>query len=159
MAPHHLPTSGGAHSRHHVNLRIERWNRRWVYASIWLLLLSGVAWLIARHFLRPVGQFGETIHPLEPWAMKIHGAGTMLMLFFLGSLVNSHIRRALKARRNLVTGWAMICVMAALVLSAFGLYYLAVDASRPIWSLMHWVIGLGLAGLIVAHVLLGRASR
>lgn len=130
-----------------------------MYASIWLLLLSGAAWLIARNFLRPIGQFGETIHPFEPWAMKIHGAGTMLMLFFLGSLINSHIRRAIKARRNLATGWAMICVMVALVLTAFGLYYLAVDASRPIWSLIHWVIGLGLAGLIVAHVLCGRASR
>ncbi|MDL2353735.1 MAG: DUF4405 domain-containing protein [Pseudomonadota bacterium] len=159
MPLHKLPTPGGAHSRHHVNLRIERWNRRSMYASVLVLLLSGAAWLIARYFLRPASQFGETVHPLEPWAMKIHGAGAMVMLFFLGSLMHSHIRRAVKARRNLASGWAMIMTMAMLVMTAFGLYYLADEASRPIWSTIHWVIGLGLAGLTVAHVLIGRASR
>lgn len=159
MPLHKLPSPGGAHSRHHINLRVERWNRRWLYASIVLLLLSGAAWLIARYFLRPVGQFGETIHPLEPWAMKVHGAATMAMLFFLGSLMNIHVRRALRAQRNLVSGWAMIVTMAALVVTAFGLYYLADEANRPIWSMVHWVFGFGLAGLIVAHVLIGRASR
>lgn len=154
-----LPNPGGAHSRHHVNLRVERWNRRSMYASVLLLLLSGAVWLIARHFLRPASQFGETIHPLEPWTMKIHGAGAMALLFFLGSLMNSHIRRAVKARRNLASGWAMILTMAVLVITAFGLYYLADEANRPIWSAIHWVVGLGLAGLIVAHVLIGRASR
>ena len=159
MAHSKLPASGGAHSRHHVNLRIERWNRRSTYASVLLLLLSGAVWLIARHFLRPASQFGESVHPLEPLAMKVHGAGTMAMLFFLGSLMNSHIRRAVKARRNLASGWAMIMTMAVLVMTGFGLYYLAGEASRPIWSTIHWTIGLVLAGLIVAHVLIGRASR
>ena len=159
MPLHKLPSSGGAYSRHHINLRVERWNRRSMYASVLLLLLSGAAWLIARHFLRPASQFGETIHPLEPWAMKIHGAGAMAMLFFLGSVMNIHVRRALKARRNLASGWAMIVTMAVLVITAFGLYYVADEANRPIWSMMHWVIGLGLAALVVAHVLIGRASR
>ncbi len=159
MPLHKLHSPGGAYSRHHINLRVERWNRRSLYASVLLLLLSGSAWLIARHFLRPAGQFGETIHPLEPWAMKIHGAGAMAMLFFLGSVMNIHIRRALKARRNLASGWAMIMTMAVLVITAFGLYYVADEANRPIWSMMHWVIGLGLAALVVAHVLIGRASR
>ena len=159
MAHPKLPASGGTHSRHHVNLRVERWNRRSTYASILVLVLSGAAWLIARHFLRPASEFGESVHPFEPLAMKVHGAGAMAMLFFLGSLMNSHIRRAVKARRNLASGWAMIMTMAVLVMTGFGLYYLAGEASRPIWSTIHWVIGLVLAGLIVGHVLIGRASR
>lgn len=147
------------HARHHVNLRLERWHRRCVYVSCLVLLLSGAAWLAARYFLRPAGQFGETIHPLEPWAMKMHGAGTMMILFFLGSLMNSHIRRALKAGRNLASGWSMIATMVWLIVSGFGLYYLAGEGDRPLWSLLHWVVGLGLAVLVVIHVLLGRASR
>ncbi len=91
--------------------------------------------------------------------MKIHGAGAMSMLFFLGSLLNVHIRRALRARRNLASGWAMIVTMATLVITGFGLYYLADEGNRPAWSVVHWVIGLGLVGLLVAHVLLGRSSR
>lgn len=53
----------------------------------------------------------------------------------------------------------MIMTMAVLVITAFGLHYLADEANRPICSTIHWVIGLGLAGLIVPHVLIGRASR
>lgn len=157
--PHHKHANRSAHARHHINLRLERWHRRCIYSSCLVLLLSGAAWLVARHFLRPVGQFGETVHPLEPWAMKVHGAGAMAMLFFLGSLMNSHIRRALKAGRNLASGWSMIVTMAWLIATGFGLYYLAGESDRPQWSLVHWAVGLGLAVLVIIHVLLGRASR
>jgi hypothetical protein len=158
--PHHKENAiKAAQARLHINLRLERWHRRCVYFSWFVLLASGAAWLVARYFLRPVGQFGETIHPFEPWAMKVHGAGTMLMLFFLGSVMNSHIRRALRSGRNLASGWAMIGTMALLVFTGFGLYYLAGEGSRAQWSLVHWMVGLALPVLIVAHVLIGRASR
>lgn len=150
-----------AHHKHasHINLRLERWHRRCIYASCLLLLLSGAAWLVARYFLRPVGPFGETIHPIEPWAMKVHGAATMAMLFFLGSLMNSHIRRALKSRRNLVSGWMMLATMTLLTLTGFALYYVASESDRPLWSRIHWIVGLGLAALMIVHVWVGRASR
>lgn len=152
--PSHVTTN--AHARERVNLRLERWHRHCVYASCALLLLSGIAWLAARYLMRPVGQFGETIHPLEPWAMKAHGAGAMLMLFFLGSLMNGHIRRALKSGRNLVSGMAMIATLLALILTGFGLYYIAGEADRPLWSLTHWIAGLALGLLFAPHILLGR---
>jgi hypothetical protein len=144
---------------HHPNLRLECWHRRGVYLTLLLLVASGGAWLVARYFLRPVGQFGEAIHPLEPWAMRLHGAGAMAMLFFLGSLMNSHIRRALKSNRNRISGWLMLLVMATLTVTGFGLYYLAREENRAVWSVVHWVAGLGVAGLTVAHVRIGRWSR
>lgn len=147
------------HARLHINLRLERWHRRCVYVSCALLLASGVAWLVARNFLRPVGQFGEAIHPIEPWAMKVHGAAMMAMIYFLGSLMNSHIRRALKVKRNLASGWSMIAAMGLLSFTGFGLYYLAGESDRQIWSVVHWVVGLGLPVLVLVHVLVGRASR
>ncbi len=156
---HHKHASHAAQARHHINLRLERWHRRCIYATCLVLVLSGAGWLLARYFLRPAGQFGEVVHPLEPWAMKVHGAGAMAMLFFLGSLMNSHIRRALKAGRNLASGWSMIATMALLTITGFGLYYVAGDSDRPIWSLLHWALGFGLAALIMVHVLAGRASR
>lgn len=92
----HKPASHpAAHARNHINLRLERWHRRYIYLSCAILFATGLAWLLAHYFLRPVSQFGEAVNPLEPWAMKLHGAGAMAMLFFLGSLMNSHIRRAL----------------------------------------------------------------
>ena len=167
MSTHRPPHSASApptgprqqHSRHHINLRLERWHRRCVYFSSAALFLSGAAWLLARHFLRPVGQFGETIHPLEPWAMKLHGGAAMLMLFFLGSLMNAHIRRALKAGRNLATGWGMIVSMLVLILSGFGLYYVAGESDRPLWSVLHWVVGLAMAVLLVVHIVAGRRGH
>jgi cation transport ATPase len=157
--PHHKHSNHAIEPRHHVNLRLERWHRRCIYASCLVLLLSGALWLIARHFLRPGGQFGESIHPLEPWAIKIHGAGAMAMLYLLGSLMNTHIRRALKSGRNLISGCSMLVIMAVLTLTGFGLYYLAGESDRPLWSVVHWTTGLGLAVMIVIHVLLGRTSR
>jgi cytochrome b561 len=158
--PHHKNDANkAALARQHINLRLERWHRRCIYISCLVLVLSGATWLVARHFLRPVGQFGEAIHPFEPWAMKLHGAGAMVTLFFLGSMLNGHVRRALKAGRNLVSGWSMIVVMALLTVTGYGLYYLAGESDRPQWSLVHWAVGLGLAVLIIVHVRIGRASR
>jgi hypothetical protein len=148
-----------AHALHHINLRLERWHRRCIYASAALVVASGSAWLVARYFLRRAGEFGEAIHPVEPWAMKLHGGAGMIMLFFLGSLMNSHIRRAIRAKRNRLSGWSMVGSMALLTTTGFGLYYLADERTRPLWSLFHWGVGLGLPLLMIVHVLAGRASR
>ena len=150
---HHKPPS------HHPNLRIERWHRRCVYGSLIVLFVTGVIWLVARNFLRQAGQFGESVNPLEPYAMKVHGAGAMLMLFFVGSLLNNHIRRALKARRNLVSGWSMITTLTVVTVTGFGLYYLATDTDRAVWSTVHWGIGLILSATIIVHIVWGRRLR
>ena len=124
-----------------------------------MLVASGGAWLIARYFLRSAGQFGETVHPIEPWAIKLHGAAAMLMLFFLGTLLNGHVRSALKSGRNLMSGWSMITLFALLILSGFALYYVAGESDRPVWSQLHWIGGLALAVGIVVHIVLGRRTR
>ena len=141
-----------------LSFKLERWQRRSVYATWLLLLASGVLWLVLRWFLRPMTEFGESVHPLEPWSMKLHGAAAMAALFFIGSILHLHIRRALKAGRNAATGWAMIGVLAFLVLTGYGLYYLAGEADRPVWSVLHWAVGLAAAVLSVLHVVVGRRS-
>jgi hypothetical protein len=79
-------------------------------------------------------------------------------LFFAGSLFHIHIRRAIRAGRNLFTGWAMIVTLLSLALTGYGLYYLAGESDRPLWSLLHWIVGLGAAGLLALHVVVGRRS-
>ena len=137
-----------------VDLRPERWQRRCVYGVCAWLVATGVLWLLAHYLMRTVAEFGESVHPLEPWSMKLHGAGAMFALFFIGSLANSHIRRAVKARRNLYSGWSMIAVLAALTVSGYALYYIASEHSRPIWSAAHWIIGLVLPLLLIVHIAL-----
>ena len=141
-----------------VSLRLERWQRRAVYCSIALLTGSGLLWLAAHFFWRPVTEFGEAVSPLEPWSMKLHGAATLLFLFLLGTILNTHIRRALRGRRNLISGWTMIAFSGGLILSGYGLYYLSGESTRPIWSYLHWIIGIAFAAGIVLHIFLGRRS-
>lgn len=150
----HHPSNG----QRPVGLRLERWHRLSVYGVIGWLTLTGVLWLIAHYFMRPVGEFGEGVHPLEPWSMKLHGAGAMAALFFVGSLLNIHLRRAIKAGRNLVSGWSMLFILAALTLSGYGLYYLAGEENRSIWSAVHWLAGLGFPALLILHIVLGKKS-
>lgn len=148
------PASG--HKRY--GFRLERWHRRTVYATGAVLFLSGAAWLVLRYFMRPVSEFGETVNPLEPWAMKLHGAAAMASLFFVGSLLHLHIRRAVKAGRNLVAGWLLVATLLFLLLTGYGLYYVAGEADRPMWSLLHWAAGLAVALLFVLHIVVGRKS-
>jgi hypothetical protein len=143
---------------HRPGFRLERWHRLSVYATGVALVLTGAAWLVLRYFMRPVGEFGETVNPFEPWAMKLHGAAAMAALFFVGSMLHLHIRRAVKSRRNLVTGWTMVGTLAFLVLTGYGLYYLAGDADRPLWSVLHWAVGLAAVALFVLHIAVGRRS-
>jgi hypothetical protein len=147
------------HNVPHVNLRIERWHRRLVYGVVLLLTASGIAWLIAHYFMRGVGEFGETIHPLEPFSMKLHGAAAMGMLFVAGSVMNSHIRRALRAGRNLMQGWSLLVSLAVLTLSGYGVWYLANEESRAVWSMTHWIIGLAFPALLFWHIAHGRHLR
>lgn len=141
-----------------LSFKLERWHRRSIYATGVLLLLSGAAWLVLHYFLRPQSEFGESVNPLEPWTMKLHGAAAMASLFFVGSLLHLHVRRALRAGRNVVTGWAMIATLSVLTLTGYGLYYVAGESDRPVWSLLHWSIGFAVTVLFVVHVLVGRRS-
>lgn len=138
----------------HLNLGPESWQRRCAYCVSAWLLATGVLWLLAHYLMRPVGEFGESVHPLEPWSMKLHGAGAMFALLVVGSLINNHIRPAFKARRNLYSGWSMISVLAALTFSGYGLYYIASEHSRPIWSAAHWIVGLMFPLLLIVHIAL-----
>jgi hypothetical protein len=147
------------HDIAHVNLRMERWHRRSLYGVALLLTASGIAWLLAHYFLRRAGEFGVTIHPLEPWSMKLHGAAAMAMLFFVGSVMNSHVRRALRAGSNLLQGWSLLASLAALTLSGYGLWYLAGEESRGWWSMPHWIIGLAFPALLIWHIAHGRRLR
>ena len=141
-----------------LSLRLERWQRRAIYFSTALLAVSGLLWLGAHFLWRPVTQFGEGISPLEPLSMKLHGAATLVFLFLIGTMLNTHIRRALRSKRNLWSGWAMLISIAALAASGYGLYYLASENTRSIWSLLHWIVGTGFAIGIVLHVFFGRRS-
>lgn len=149
-----------SHSRSRaVNFRLERWHRWAIYGVCAALFLTGLLWLVAHYFLRTPGEFGDTVHPLEHLSMQMHGAISMIAWFFIGSLLNNHIRRAHNAHRNVLTGWLMISLLTWLTVSGYGLYYLVTDNNHQIWSLSHWISGILLPVLLVWHISSGRRLR
>jgi hypothetical protein len=155
---HHRHQTSHSRSRS-VNFQLERWHRWTIYGVCAALFLTGLLWLLAHYFLRTPGEFGETIHPLEHLSMQMHGAVAMVAWFFIGSLLNNHIRRAHRARRNMLTGWLMITLLAWLTVSGYGLYYLVTDNNQQIWSLSHWISGILWPALLIWHIKSGRKLR
>lgn len=140
----------------HVNLRMERWHRRALYTALIVLTASGMFWLTGHYFLRSTGEFGPAIHPVEPWSMRLHGAAALATTFFVGSVMNSHIRRAWRAARNLTAGCSLIAVLTLLTLTGYCLWYVASETSRGTWSTIHWVLGLAFPISLIWHIIRGR---
>lgn len=140
-------------------MRLSQRHERWLYFTAAALFLSGLGWLIAHYFLAGPAEFGERHHASEPWWMRVHGAAVMAFLISLGSLFPGHIVRAWQARKNRRTGLLLIAIMTVLIVTGYGLYYIADEAARPWLSIVHWVGGLTVAAGLLLHVVQGRKTR
>ncbi|MFZ6873159.1 DUF4405 domain-containing protein [Undibacterium sp. Di27W] len=155
------------HSLHHRPLasattqqfKLEAWHKYALYGLVAALFVSGLAWLLARYFLRVTGEYGESIHPLEHWAMQAHGALIIPLSFLMGGLLFQHMRRAYRAQRNRNSGWSMLLTLVWLALTGYALYYFASETLRPYWSVAHWGLGLALPFVLCLHIYLGRHRK
>src|SRR5690348_4326839 len=91
--------------------------------------------------------------------LMLHGGTAMVTLMLLGALVPLHIRRAWRSGRNRLTGPIMIGVNAALIATAFALYYAGSETLRPWISDLHIAVGFALPLALLVHVWLGRRAR
>jgi hypothetical protein len=74
----------------------------------------------------------------------------------LGELIPLHIRRAWRTRKNRASGSVTATLIALLIVTAFGLYYLGSETVRPWMSWIHIAAGFSLSLLIPVHIFLGR---
>src|SRR3569623_258221 len=100
---------------------LPRWQRHGRYASLLLLLVSGLGWL-ALHYTVGAGT-GELPHWSEPWWMRLHGAAVMASLFFVGTLLPGHAMRGWRMGRQRRLGLVLWTLLALLVASGYLLYY------------------------------------
>lgn len=121
------------------------------------LLVSGIGWIAADQW--KVGPDGEFWQRCIATSLMIHGGAAMVALLLLGALIESHMRRAWRVRRNRFTGTVMTLVNGFLVVSAFALYYNGSETLRPWISNAHIIGGLALPLLVILHILVGRRSR
>ena len=138
---------------------LEAWHRRSLFVVIAALAGSGVLWLLFHYFVTTVTPWGQGPHPLEVWWLRLHGLAAMLTLVALGTLLLTHIRRAWLVSRNRLSGATLAAILAVLVATGYALYYFGGERTRPVISLVHWLLGLAVVALLLAHVALGRRSR
>jgi len=142
-------------------IQLSAWSRWTLYGIVALSFLSGVAWLVVHYFpaltsaqadeLRQVGQ--------QALALKVHGLAAFVVLFALGAMGASHVRKAWTLQRNRMSGSVLVACFAVLVATGYALYYLVNDNSRGGVSALHWALGLALAPIIVTHITLGHRGR
>lgn len=141
--------------------RIAGWQRTALLVSAALLLASGLGWL-PLHYAWGAGA-GELPHPLEAWAMRLHGLAAFAGLFVLGVLAAAHVPQGwrLSGRHRHAgqrgSGIALCTLAALLVASGYLLYYFALEAIRPPLGLAHAALGTAMVLLGGWHA--GRRAR
>src|SRR4051812_1811792 len=96
-------------------LQLSRRHKLALYFSTLLVFASGVAWWFMDAFLTMKDEFGgATKHPLQPWMLKAHGAGAMLILIMIGTLLPIHVKRGWQAGQNLRSGISILTIFALL---------------------------------------------
>ena len=141
------------------SVRLERWHRRAIYFVTAFLVASGAAWL-GLHYLGHGNEASSGLpHPLEPMAMKLHGAAAMVALALYGSLINAHMRKAWRLGRNRASGSVVAAIVALLIATAWVLYYAGGESLRTVGSALHWGLGFAIVLILPLHIWLGRRSR
>ncbi len=137
-------------------IRFSRRHRFAIYAAFGALWASGGLWLVFHYFLRVQGPFGPEPHALEPWWLRAHGLAFMASLLAIGSVLAHHVGRAWQLRRNRGMGAALTGTAAWMAGTGYALYYFSSDANAAWLPLLHWVPGLALPLVLLAHVRRGR---
>lgn len=118
------------------------------------LFLSGAFWLVADRLKQTSA--GEMWSRMSTSLLMLHGAAAMVMLVLFGSLMPFHVRIGWHRKRNRPTGIVMLTANAALIVTAFGLYYAGAEPVRESASTLHTAVGLALPALVTLHVIVGR---
>ena len=133
------------------------WLRRSLYASLGLLWLSGIVWLILHLFFARETQFGDAPHPWQPAILLVHGVLALVATFLFGWIAGSHVGFNWRRGLQRVSGVTLIVLLAVLALTGLGNYYLTGDAARAVNSVLHE--GAGLLAIVPALVHWAVAKR
>ena len=125
-------------------------------AGVWT---TGVAWLGLHYFMVRPGAFGPEANPMEPWALKAHGAFGFLALWVGGLLWGVHVARGWGQHRRRWSGGLALGGLLALIVSGYLLYYIGAEQPRAITSIVHWAVGLALPLAYLVHRLAESRTR
>lgn len=133
-------------------------HKRWFYSVSLTLFLSGAAWVLFNWSVARAEGHADFFLSLKTWSLKLHGAAAMAFLIALGILIPTHMRRAWRTRRNQKNGGVFATVLALLILTGYGLYYLGSEEWRSSASWIHLILGFASPALLVWHIWQGRRA-
>lgn len=136
--------------------RRRRWLLYLIGSGVWL---SGGLWLVFHYFLVKQGEFGPTVHPLEPWWLRLHGLFAFASLWIFGLLWGVHISKLWPGKRKKWSGGLLTGFCILLIVTGYLLYYVGDDRLRPSVSKIHWISGLICPALFVWHRLHRKQRR
>jgi hypothetical protein len=137
-------------------LRLESGLRFGNYGVVATLTATGVMWLAAD--MLKASEDGELWQAIGANMLMVHGLAAMIALVLLGAMIPMHLRGFWRAGKNRVSGAAMVGTNAALMITAWGLYYAGSEGLRTFVADVHIAIGIALPALAATHVVLGRRS-
>ncbi len=85
--------------------------------------------------------------------LKFHGAAAMAFLVVFGTLIPTHIKKGIAAKKNRISGGLLIGFFSALIVTGYLLYYAGNEDVRAFSSQFHIYLGLASVVILVPHVL------
>jgi hypothetical protein len=138
--------------RRHNNM--PRWQRTMLYLTVILLTASGVLWSCVHWLAWPEtsrAAMDGLPSPWEPWLMKLHGVGVVLVLLLTGRISGVHLVKGWRMRWRRGEGVALLAVLGGLTLGGYALLYLVPDNWRDTLGLVHSAMGALMVALLWWH--------
>jgi hypothetical protein len=140
-----------------------RWQKTGLYASIAVLFLSGVCWLIVQWVPALLDESNEAIAFSLPTykrvAIQVHGAASIVALTLFGSLLIHHVPAGWRLATRRISGALNLLALLVLMITTVGIWYAQLGVVRDISACVHWGIGLGLPILIGVHRLNSQSRK
>src|ERR1700730_9774123 len=133
-------------------MRLGFWQKMAVFSTVAAVGLSGLLWFVLHDVVAEA--WSESAHLL----LTVHGVSAYALLVAVGSLLPLHVRSGWRRRHNVITGVMITATMAALSVTALGLYY-GEEQTQAVAKWLHLAFGAGSLILFPAHALLKANTR
>ena len=127
------------------------WQRRLLYCSSAVLLLTGIYWAVLHYG-------GLPPYLSEAFLMKVHGAAAMALLVAIGSVLPAHVPTGWATKHSRTSGTMILAGCGLLTLTGYVLYYAGNETVREAASYVHLALGLVVPLFFGAH-LQAKSSR
>lgn len=136
---------------HPAHNHLPAWQRRLLTVTLLGLLLSGLVWL-GVHYGIGAGSGPDVLpHPAEPWLMRLHGLLGFAGLFVLGTVSALHVPRGWRRHSHRQSAIVVLAGWGISLLTAWLLYYLASESTRPAIGWLHAGVATALCIAILVH--------